>query len=70
LETPQPNEISPPAIEKPLLIKNQDSSSPLDFKSLISTSKKPLLYIDIDIGDEEGKKRITVYPGDDPKKLS
>ena len=31
---------------------------------------KPLLFIDIDIGDETGKKRITVYPKDEPKKLA
>ena len=29
-----------------------------------------MLYIDIDIGDEAGKKRITVYPGDDNLQLA
>jgi hypothetical protein len=31
--------------------------------------KKPLLFIDVDIGENE-QDRITVYPGDDPHELA
>ena len=52
-------------------IRNDHDSAYLEQRSVKSSGKvrKPLVYIDVDIGDEQ-KERIEVYRGDDARYLA